>query len=700
MAAPDEAQQTVNQLVEKFKLNPPSSEAATRIEFINPFFEALGWDVANRAGYSEQYKEVVHEDSVLVGTATKAPDYSFRIGGVRKFFVEAKRPAASLKSDPDAAYQLRRYAWSAKLPLSILTDFEEFAVYDCTKRPRQTDKASRARILYVEFADYPDQFDDIYDIFARDSILKGSFDRFSEKARGTAEVDREFLKEIETWRTKLARNIALRNKGLDIDQMNEAVQKVIDRIIFLRMAEDRGIESQGRLLALTNADSIYARFAKLCEQADEKYNSGLFDFKADEWTLDLAIDDKVLKKIIKGIYYPESPYEFSVLPADILGNVYEQFLGKVIRLTPAHRAKVEEKPEVKKAGGVYYTPRYIVDYIVEHTVGELIDGKSPRRLKTFHVLDPACGSGSFLLGAYQRLLDHHLEWYIEHDPGKHKGKQVYRRTPDEWALTTAERKRILTDHIFGVDIDPQAVEVTKLSLLLKVLEGETADTLGRQMRLFRERALPNLGDNIKCGNSLIGPDYFADRLDGTIDPDELRRVNPFDWEAEFPGILGKRVPEKRRGFDAVIGNPPYVRQEALGENKQYFANTYEVFDSSADLFVYFFEKGLRLLRPGGRFAMIVSSSLMFARYAAGLRQRLVNQYHVEKVLDFGGLRVFVQAQDVSVCIPVIKKGASTGRVGVVKVPTLSPPDLQAYEKGRGYFVPDRRLQAEGWWLDS
>ena len=711
------AQATVAELVERFELNPPANEAAVRIEFINPFFAALGWDVANTAGYAEQYKEVVHEDTVLVGTATKAPDYSFRIGGIRKFFVEAKRPAATLKNDPDAAYQLRRYAWSAKLPLSILTSFGELAVYDCTKRPKQTDRASMGRILYCTADEYAETLPDIYDIFARESILRGSFDRYAEKARGTAEVDKEFLKEIEGWRTVLARNIALRNTELDIDQMNEAVQKVIDRVIFLRMAEDRGIESQGRLLALTNGDGIYPRFGKLCEQADREYNSGLFDFQADDWTLNLDIDDKVLRPIIKGLYYPESPYEFSVLPADILGNVYEQFLGKVIRLTPAHRAKVEEKPEVKKAGGVYYTPRYIVDYIVEHTVGELIEGKSPRKLKDFRVLDPACGSGSFLLGAYQHLLDHYLDWYTANDPEKHKNK-VYRvrksgsrdasfshdtdrrgdasrgtgfqpveqgdqgqDAPDtthgqdgrattttddgarfEWRLTTAERKRILTDHIYGVDIDPQAVEVTKLSLLLKVLEGETADTLGRQMQLFRERALPNLSDNIKCGNSLIGPDYFADRLDGTIDPDELRRVNPFDWQAEFPDILGGSTPENRRGFDAVIGNPPYVRIQAM---KQWAATEVEIYKEvfrsakagNYDIYVVFIEQGLKLANSQGRLGIICPHKFMNAQYGEAIREIIADGRHLSHVVHFGDAQVFDGATTYT-CLLFLDKGGA------------------------------------------
>ena len=235
---------------------------------------------------------------------------------------------------------------------------------------------------------------------------------------------------------------------------------------------------------------------ELYREADERYNSELFDFKADTLTKSLALDDKVLKPILAGLYYPDCPYEFSVLPAEILGQVYEQFLGKVIRLTPGHRAKVEEKPEVKKAGGVYYTPSYIVDYIVEQTVGRLIEGKTPKQISKLRILDPACGSGSFLLGAYQRLLDYHRRWYEEHDPEKEarsKRPAIYQGPGGEWRLTTGEKKSILLNNVYGVDIDRQAVEVTKLSLLLKVLEGESQETLGKQLALWRERALPDLG---------------------------------------------------------------------------------------------------------------------------------------------------------------------------------------------------------------
>ena len=247
-------------------------------------------------------------------------------------------------------------------------------------------------------------------------------------------MDAAFLAEIEGWRDALARNIALRNPGLTVRSLNFAVQKTIDRLIFLRIAEDRGFEPYHRLGDLAQGKDLYRALGEVFRQADNRYNAGLFYFRQetdreadyDDFTLDLQVDDKTLKDILTRLYYPESPYAFDALPADILGQVYEQFLGKVIRLTAGGRAKVEEKPEVKKAGGVYYTPTYIVDYIVEHTVGTLLEGKTWREVRgldargvqryaPLRVLDPACGSGTFLLQAYQYLLDWYLEQYIAED---------------------------------------------------------------------------------------------------------------------------------------------------------------------------------------------------------------------------------------------------------------------------------------------
>jgi len=656
------AKTKVGSLVERFARNldvykrAEYKETQVRVEFIDPFFEALGWDVRNVQGYAEQYKDVVHEDAIKVSGATHAPDYCFRIGGVRKFFLEAKKPAVSVKGDVSPAYQLRRYAWSAKLPLSILTDFEEFAVYDCRQRPRPNDGASVGRIIYLTFDQYPDRFDDIYGVFAKESVLKSSFDRYVQDTtgkRGTSEVDAEFLKEIEGWRETLARNIALRNPALSVHELNFSVQRTIDRIIFLRMCEDRGIEEYGRLLAVTSGPHIYTRMGELYRQADEKYNSDLFDFQADTLSKTLTVDDKVLQPILAGLYYPQSPYEFSVLPSEILGQVYEQFLGKVIRLTPSHQARVEEKPEVKKAGGVYYTPAYIVDYIVQQTIGQLVEDKTPKQISELRILDIACGSGSFLLGAYQYLLDYHRRWYEAHDPAKHaQGKRptLYQGPQGDWRLTTAEKKRILLNNIYGVDIDRQAVEVTKLSLLLKVLEGESQETLGQQLTLWRERALPDLGDNIKCGNSLIGPDYYEGRQLAMFDDEESRRVNVFDWEAEFPEVMAAG------GFDVVIGNPPWLMAGyyVTDDISDYLRREFKSATGKFDLYYPFIEQGCRLALDNGLFGMIVPNKFFHTKAASNLRAFLSESKWIRGIVDFGHEKIFVGATNYS-CILFLQK---------------------------------------------
>lgn len=694
-------------LIDRFEQNRDSyksqsyNETQVRREFLDPFFEALGWDIANKQGHAEAYKDVIHEDAIKIGGNTKAPDYCFRVGGARKFFLEAKKPAVNVKDEIPPAYQLRRYAWSAKLPLSILTDFEEFAVYDCRTRPNPTDKPSAGRILYLTYREYLTRWDEIASIFTKEAVLKGSFDKYAvtDRKRGTATVDAEFLKEIETWRESLAKNLALRNPALTVHELNFSVQRTIDRLIFLRICEDRGVEPYGQLQALLNGQNIYGRLRYLYEQADDRYNSGLFHFhkeqdraeSPDDLTPSLKIDDKVLKEILGRLYYPQSPYEFSVLPTEILGQVYEQFLGKVIRLTSGHQAKIEEKPEVKKAGGVYYTPAYIVEYIVKQTVGVLCDGKTPKQIAKLTVLDPACGSGSFLLGAYRYLLTYHRDWYLKDGQEKHR-KELFQTASGEWRLTTQEKKRILLNNIYGVDIDSQAVEVTKLSLLLKVLEGESDETLKRQLSFVHERALPDLGQNIKCGNSLIGPDYFSGQL--MPDDEEMRRVNPFDWKAEFPAIM------KAGGFDTVVGNPPYVRQEALSEFKDYLAQRYEAYDGVADLFAYFMEKSVMLLREGGRFSFIVSSSFLRTTYGEALRRTLKKQAAVLRIVDFGGLAVFENAKDTYVCIPLLAKTKQPPRIEVSRIPSLDFASLDDSAIDHRFTIPQERLTENAWSLKS
>ena len=404
MTAPTIIQSLVNRFRDSRELYRSGryNEAQLRQEFLNPLFEALGWDMVNRSNFAPQYREVIHEDSLDVEGSLKAPDYGFRIGTTRKFFVEAKKPAVDIRYAIHPAYQLRRYAWNAHLPLSILTDFEELAVYDCRTRPDPKDSAATGRVMLFTFEEYVERWDEIAQIFSRDAVWNGSFDRYAEGSkgkRGTTEVDEEFLKEIEEWRILLARNIALRNFRTPAQsaetppnlhrterQLNYAVQTTIDRILFLRICEDRQIEPTDQLLQIAEGSDIYAKLLLLFQKADQKYNSGLFHFNKekgqtsdpDTFTPNLLIDDKVLRQIIKSTYFP-CPYMFNEIPVEILGQVYEQFLGSVIRLTPGGQAKVEEKPEVRKAGGVYYTPRYIVDYIVQNTLGRLLGSNDVTR---------------------------------------------------------------------------------------------------------------------------------------------------------------------------------------------------------------------------------------------------------------------------------------------------------------------------------
>lgn len=617
------------------------NETQLRREFLDPFWKALGWDIDNERGIANAYKDVIYEDSIKIGGSTKAPDYCFRIGGSRKFFVEAKKPSINIMSNIAPAFQLRRYAWSAKLPVSVVSDFEEFAIYDTRIRPARSDKATVARTSYFNFKDYIDKWDEISALFSHDAVLNGSLDDFGEKVkknRVAYEVDDAFLDEIEHWRNMLAKNLVLRNPALSGRDLNYAVQKIIDRIIFLRICEDRGIEDYGRLKALETGRDVYYRLLKFFEVADERYNSGLFYFQMgknrvgnfDKLTPSLNLDDTTIRDIIKNLYYPESPYEFSILPADILGQVYERFLGKAIRLTVNYKVKIEDKPEVRKAGGVYYTPTYVVEYIVGNTLGRLLNGPNPKIRKPIPVskaaqlkiLDPACGSGSFLISAYQYLLDWHRDQYSIRGEYYARGKnpKLYQASGGEWQLTTAERKRILLANIHGVDIDPQAVEVTKLALLLKVLEGDTHQQAQMNLLSQREQILPDLGNNIRCGNSLIAPDYYDNQQIQLIPDDELYRVNVFSWDDEFPTIIA------HGGFNCVIGNPPWGANFSEME-KEYLRETYsEIIVRMIDSFMYFVSTSFRILREEGYFGMILPDVFLYQNDCEKIR-RLVFEGH-------------------------------------------------------------------------
>ena len=646
-SAKQKAYDVIWHLVDNFQNGIKSkNETETRRYYIDKFFEALGWDVGNEKGK----REVIHEDIVKVKGKTKFPDYGFYFKGKRVFFVEAKDTKVDIKNDSRPAFQLRSYAWSAKLGVSILTDFEEFAVYDCTVRPKENDRTEAARIKYFTYEDYLKEgvFDYIYDLFERENVANGSLDAYSENLcnrKGSETVDVHFLSTLDELRTKLAVVISKLNREMSEKDINYAVQQIIDRIIFLRVAEDRNVENYG-LLALANPknkneddfknygfngeNSYYENLNYIFDRANEKYNSGLFD--EDAIVRNLNIDDKTIKDIIDELYTPKNPYQFSVIPVEIIGNAYEQFLGKTISIDKNHKAVIELKPEVRKAGGVYYTPEYIVDYIVANTVGEAIKGKTPDEIVNIKILDPACGSGSFLLGAYKYLLNYHKEYFLKNKTKKYMGSR-YEIIDESGNLALWVRKQILINNIFGVDIDSNAVEVAKLSLLLKSFEDSFNVNEYGQGSLLNEKILPSLDNNIKCGNSLIGNDFYESHLD--LDDATLYKINCFDWEEEFKSIF------KVGGFDVVIGNPPYVRNRELDENqKMYFNSFYKSADGQYDLYQLFYEKGINILKEKSILGYITSNKFTIASYGKKLREYILDNCIIKQIIDVSMINVF------------------------------------------------------------
>jgi len=630
----EQAKASIENLVERFAEHrkeyhlPEYNEQKTRQDFINPFFKALGWDIDNEKGASEAYREVIYEDKVVVRGKSKAPDYGFRLSGSAKkrlFYVEAKKPSVALKTNKESAYQLRRYGSSAQAYVSILTNFEDFIVYDCSRVPNLNDSASVARLKHIHFEDYIKEFDFIYDTFSHDAVTRGRFDKFVQSdanKKGNQTLDKEFVQSLDNWRRYLATSIALNNRKLNDEEINFAVQQTIDRLIFLRFCEDRAVEPYGQLQKAVSKGDSYKNLFDLFKQADDKYNSGLFDFEKDQITSKIKVDNKVIKSVIEELYYPLCRYEFSVMPVEVLGNAYEQFLGKVIRITPARSVKIEEKPEVRKAGGVYYTPQYIVEYIVKNTVGKLIDGKAPKEIEKIKIVDPACGSGSFLLGAFDYLLSYHTNWYHEKGYATKKGKDNP-FTP-QGTLTTHEKKRILLSNIFGVDLDANAVEVTKLSLLLKCMEGETEASIKQQISLFHERVLPDLDNNIKSGNSLIDTDFYDNEIDWGYE----QKIKPFSWKKGFPEVF------KQGGFDVLIGNPPYIPIEIFNEEeKNYYKKRFSVLSRKYDSSVLFILRGFHLLNENGCLGYISTQTWQTGENYSDFRKTIIQNNGILEIIN-------------------------------------------------------------------
>lgn len=643
--------------VEDFEKNKPLimkksyGETNIRTNYIDVMFEALGWNIRNKYEVDREFSQ---RDKSTAG-GTKKVDYAFKINGKLKFFIEAKEASVDLENDKSAIFQAKRYAYSSngKAPIVILTDFEEFRVFNVIKAPLM-DNTDRELLKThtMRYTDYLEKWDLLWDTFSKEAVGNGSLDKLRGKIdKNTKTMDVDFLEQITSWREILAKNIAIRNENLNVDEINEAVQRILDRLVFIRNLEDREIEPENTLLDKTKkSENIYKSLIPIFNSLNTTYNGLLFKKHFSE---EINVDDKTIHDIIRQMCYPVSPFQFDVIEPEILGRIYEKFLGSKIRLTDSHRAKIEEKIEVRKAGGVYYTPEYIVEYIVQNTVGKKIEGLTPEEIKKIKIVDPACGSGSFLIGAYSYLLDYHQKWYTENQKDKTYQADWYKTNDGEIKVRLDKRGDILRNNIFGVDIDKEATEVAIMSLYLKMLD-DGFDKGERDLFFVKGSVLPDMVENIKCGNSLIGSDYFDGNLNFT--DNEYKDIKPFDWSKEFQEIFSNG------GFDSVIGNPPYIHQrdEYVQSNEiDYYKNNYLSSNFRQNTYTLFVEKGLSLLNKNGFFSYIMPNYFLSTDNDLIFRDFLFNKNQVLSVLDVKN--VFADAT-VYCVIPIVKPGNNSNEI--------------------------------------
>ena len=641
------------------------NETQVRVDFVNRLFKLLGWDVDNERGLPQHLREVTHEATVVVEEdgvhRSKKPDYSFKVGTEVLYFLETKKPAVNLTIDAAPAFQLRRYGWSGNLKVSVLTNFTDLYIYDCSVRPREGDDIGIAMIAHYHFDEYVERFEEIYNMLSKEAVLTGQFEHHFGNIQGALRrepFDQYFLDQIRTWRMMLGEDILRNNPNVDAETLNIFVQRVLNRTIFLRICEDRCFENYESLKAIATYQDLRTMFAA----ADQKYDSGLFELLEEDR---LTVSDSVIIEIFQSLYYPNNSYEFGVIDPYIIGQIYELFLDETLVIRENGHIETQEKPEVVDSQGAVNTPKNITDIIIEETLRPLYENKTPEEVAQYRIADICCGSGNFLLSAFEYIVNYHIEYYRNHDrENAERRGDIYQLAGSTNYILSYEKKRsILKNNIFGVDIDPLAVEVSKFSLLLKALENSSLEEAEAFHQRTNQRILPNLDENIKNGNSLVNMAYARFDRSVYLNVSLMNKLKMFDWNAEFGN----------RKFDAIIGNPPYIRVQNM---VHYSREEYDFYKSShspyvtaqtdtLDKYYLFIEKGLALLNDGGMLGYIVPHKFMNIKSGAKLRELLSANSNVKKILHFGTHQVFENRSTYTCILVLSKQGHEEFQIGFV-----------------------------------
>jgi len=611
------AKQEINRLIKKYneivrdKEIKKYNEERTKAEFIEPLFEALGWDVRNKT----HKDEVTREEKI----SKKRVDYGFRINGIPKFFLEAKSFKENLDT-PKFIEQAINYAWHKGCTWAILTNFKTIKIFNAEWKTKNLLQNRFKEIRYEEFLD---RFDELWAL-SKEGFEKKLLDKEAEKYGKRTKrisIDKQLLSDFTIFREMLSKNILKNNPNISKKLLDECVQRILDRLIFIRVCEDREIEPQILLPKVRDYEEKWMNMKKVFSEVlteifrefDYRYNSRLFREHESE---KLKIDSLVLIKIIKSLYgNPEKmySYDFSIIDADVLGNIYEQYLGYIIKGEKKIRLAKERKH--RKEQGIYYTPTYIVDYIVKNTVTEFTKNKNLDQILEVKILDPACGSGSFLIRTFSELCN-----IIEDRLKKgERSKKILSFKTYNGKLSISQKIYILMNCIFGVDLDERAVEIAQLNLLLKILEGESRKTLSNIKQM--KKLLPML-ENIKYGNSLINDEKIAGN-------------KAFKWQEEFKEVMSKG------GFDIVIGNPPYIDYREINETefikKHYYSAKVK---DKYNILILFIEKGLNLIKNGGLLGFIVSNQFLCSDFGLKIREFILKNTKIKQIIDVSMIKIF------------------------------------------------------------
>lgn len=634
------------------------NEQMTRQQYIDNLLKLLDWDISNSKGLSFNEREVVAEEYSTKNKKDR-PDYTIRVNGVSKFYIEAKKVSVDVSTELEPALQTRRYGWNAGHSIAILTNFEYLSIYLTYEMPKEIDRVETYRYKIYNYKEFVEKFDEIYSLISRENVINGNFDKWAKKNKPQdytkTSLDNIFLEQLNSWRVLIAEDLLKKDKNFKEKNLNELIQVFLNQIIFLRFAEDNRFENTGLLKEeILNHTNYIEYFKKL----DKKYNSELFKNPM----IINNLSNEVLHKIIENLYFPNVSYDFSIIDLSILSKIYENFLQ--MELVIIDDEVMLEKTKSAKIKPVVSTPDHLAISMVHNILRNKLKNKTPDEILKLRIGDLAVGSGIFLIEAYNYLEKYLIDWYSKNNSNN---------------LTTVPfelKKQIIENVLYGFDINNQAVQLTRFSLLLRLLANEDIERIEKLTPI-----LPSLKENIIWGNSLVN-DSEIDIL--TLDRQEMIEIIP----------LEEKISKIK--FDIILGNPPYLQTKELKATvlekefekyKEIYKSAYKQFDK----YFLFIEKTLNQLKDTGEAVLLVPNKFINVGSGLELRKIFKQSKKIKKIFDFQTEQIW---EDVINYVSVIYIGNNQDKLEYIKV--IDSKDIYNNKAGLEYNLED--LDDSHWFL--